>query len=548
MTDEPFDLFSIFADRRFGDDIELRLERLGTLVHDGILVACDPFSGSPQAFARGFPAGAHAVEALVRRENKNEVIALARVVFSPTVPVTFELATRGDEDVRMLAPGQRFGYGVDAGTACFAASEGLVDAADDNDDLAAQFEADRRIGWRTARSHPRGEGHGLVAFTSGHGDGIYSSYIGLDAAGTPVCLVTDFRCIDVLLPPTPDDPEFRRAYARKMYTRMIEHVHDLAGPGRSIAYEAAARLGASPADAVVAVAKLFGDLRATRDEMARDLFVFALQRILEAPAAQQIAAPLLGELGDRTLERLLVDTRPRETDPSWFEAVRGLWSRPALRVRILEMERTVEMARRAARAGTDPITLQHAAECLDANEPRLVELALSILGLANQSGTALDESVLVRARAIAERGPAGSSERACLAAFEILQTAGDDLEQFLTAGSAASRLAAAKSIRRRDAARADRVLVELAHDPAVDLELRFSASESIRDLDARVAALLAIGLAGHHAAPIQLRYAGGPAAIAALDRLVVEGPTETVRSQAVRYVQIARELQAHRSR
>ena len=59
---------------------------------------------------------------------------------------------------------------------------------------------------------------------------------------------------------------------------------------------------------------------------------------------------------------------------------------------------------------------------------------------------------------------------------------------------------------------------------------------------------LAVGLAGHHAAPIQLRYADRPAAIAALDRLVVEGRTEVVRSQAVRYVQIAREIEAHRTR
>jgi hypothetical protein len=535
VTYEPFDLFSIFTDHRFGDDVELRVERLGAIVHDGILVACDPFSGTPQAFARRFPAGAHAVEALVQREGKNEVIALARVVFSRAVPVTFELATRGDEDVRMLAPGQRFGFGVDAGTACFAASEEVVDDA--GDDLAEQLEADRRIGWRSARSHPRGEGHGVVAFTSGYGDGIYASYVGLDAGGTPVCLVTDFRCIDVLLPPTADDPGFRRAYAGKMYARMKEHVHDLAGPGRAIAYEAAARLAGSPADAVGVVARLFGDLRATRDEMARDLYVFALQRILEAPAAQQIAAPLLGALDDRTLERLLVDAR--ETDASWFEAMRGLWSRTALRVRILEAER------RSARDAPDSTTIGHAIEGLDASEPRLVELALAILRDAKQP---LDERVLVRARAIAERGPAASSERACQAAFEILQTAGDDLEPFLTTGSAASRLAAAKSIGRGDAARADRVLVELAHDRAVELELRFSASESIHDLEARVAALLAVGLAGHDAAPIQLRYAGGPAAIAALDRLAAEGPNETVRSQAVRYAQIAREIEAHRAR
>jgi hypothetical protein len=541
MSHEPHDLFSIFEARRLGDEIELRVEPLGTIVHDGILVACDPFSGTPTAFARQFPAGSHAVEALVQRRNNDERVALARVVFSPAVPVTFEHATRGDEDIRMLAPGQHFGYGVDAGTGCFAAADCLLEDPDDSDALAAQFEADRRITWGTGRSHPRGDGHGLVAFSSGYGDGIYASYVGLDAAGNPVCLVTDFRCIDVLLPSIPDDPAFRRAHAKKMYARMKDHVHDLAGPGRGIAYEAAADLAGSPADAVGVVATLLGDLRATRDEMARDLYTFALARILEAPSAQHVAAPLIGGLDDRALERLLVDAR--ETDPSWFESVRSLWSRPALREAILKMER------RAARTATDPITFLHAVECLDAKEPRLVQLALTILGdIAQRTGTPLDEGVLVRVRAIAERGPAGSNERACVVAFGILQAAGDDLERFLTTGPAASRLAAALSLRRGDAARADAVLVGLAHDPAVALDLRFSASESIRDVDARVAALLAVGLAGHHAAPIQLRYTGGPAAIAALDRLVAEGPDETVRSQAVRYAQIARELEANRAR
>ena len=32
-----------------------------------------------------------------------------------------------------------------------------------------------------------------VAFMSGYGDGIYSSYWGLDANGAPLCLTTDFE-------------------------------------------------------------------------------------------------------------------------------------------------------------------------------------------------------------------------------------------------------------------------------------------------------------------------------------------------------------------
>jgi hypothetical protein len=40
----------------------------------------------------------------------------------------------------------------------------------------------------------------IVAFSSGYGDGIYASYVGWDAAGDPVCVVTDFGVIG-------EDPE-----------------------------------------------------------------------------------------------------------------------------------------------------------------------------------------------------------------------------------------------------------------------------------------------------------------------------------------------------
>jgi hypothetical protein len=39
-------------------------------------------------------------------------------------------------------------------------------------------------------------GANVVAFTSGFGDGSYSTYVGYDAAGHPMALATDFGVVD----------------------------------------------------------------------------------------------------------------------------------------------------------------------------------------------------------------------------------------------------------------------------------------------------------------------------------------------------------------
>ena len=123
-----------------------------------------------------------------------------------------ELATRDGEDVRMLAPGQRFGYPVDAGTGCFADATADIDA----DDVLAQIGAHEEVTWSWALSAGAEGGHRVVAFSSGFGDGIYATWIGRGEHGEIACLVTDFRCLEALeLPELPDDPAFRAAHVRR---------------------------------------------------------------------------------------------------------------------------------------------------------------------------------------------------------------------------------------------------------------------------------------------------------------------------------------------
>ena len=524
------DLHTAFAARGTGE-ITLELHAIGTLVHDGQIVASDPLVHSEQRpFARGFPPGAHPVEVLVTRERKDERVALARIVFAPGVPVSFELATRGDEDLRALSPGQRFAYGVDAGTGCFSAA-GAQDEVD-SDAMLADLEAHQRFTWSWATALPSAGGHRMIAFSSGYGDGTYASYVGVDAVGAPLCLITDFGCLRLLRPPTPDDPAFRRAHVDAMYARMKELAPQLGGAGRGEAYRAAGELRTLPGDALHLVMRLVGDLRATRDVMQRDLYLHVLTALLDEPTAQRIVAPHLARLPVEVSERLLIAAR--EVDPEWLAALRAMWSVPMLRSRILAAELRA--------AANDPINALHAAEALSSNDPKLTEMALRAL----EDQTDRPPAVLDEIRKVAATS---TQLRVRIIAFRILSGAGEDLEEALAAADPETRLAAASAVARATATpRADAVLAALVDDPNLDLELRFHAAGTIRDRSMRIAAYLAAGLAGHWAAPIQLHYVGGPEAIAALERLVAETRDATVLEQAQRHLKSTRELQAHRER
>ena len=53
-----------------------------------------------------------------------------------------------------------------------------------------------------------GDRRNVVMFSTGLGDGIYSSYFGYDERGNPVCLVTDFWVFFV--PPDEEQPDGKK--------------------------------------------------------------------------------------------------------------------------------------------------------------------------------------------------------------------------------------------------------------------------------------------------------------------------------------------------
>jgi hypothetical protein len=198
MTHSPFAALFTPGTRFAGEDgrpLEISTRVVGELkVPTGRLVASDPlttdFDLEGGAFSRQAPTGVFPVEvALAHFRPDSPEVVCARVRFGPADAraVRWEVAVGAGE-----APGSSPGYGVDTGTGCFfdEAACAVVDEATSKTWLAA-LDKNRQNGW-TWHIAEVGRAN-VIMFTSGGGDGIYTSYWGLDAEERIVELVTDFE-------------------------------------------------------------------------------------------------------------------------------------------------------------------------------------------------------------------------------------------------------------------------------------------------------------------------------------------------------------------
>jgi hypothetical protein len=205
------DLSRLFEDGREIDTeigkATLRLRGAGELVvTSGRVVACDPLT-DPEAgpFARAVPPGRHPVVLSVAHfEDGDQRVAAAVVRFADARAARWELALLPGQDAGELGEGEVFGYGVDSGTGCFMdeeAAQGLLRKLDESDEYYEEIidEMDKTYvhTWSWANVEMTPAGANLVAFSTGVGDGLYASYFGLDDAGRPVSLVTDFSMFEL---------------------------------------------------------------------------------------------------------------------------------------------------------------------------------------------------------------------------------------------------------------------------------------------------------------------------------------------------------------
>src|SRR4029079_4131161 len=172
----------------------------------GRIKACDPFVGMEHsAFTAAVPKGDFPVRlALVDGGVDDGRVAFARVDFSPSPVVRWEMAVTEGQDIATLKNGEHFGYPVDAGTGRFVDPETAAVASRrmaSDEDLAQRW-IDLGEKGGSGKGAPNfyanidiGPGN-VVMFQSGWGDGLYASWFGDDAQGRVAALLTDFNVVD----------------------------------------------------------------------------------------------------------------------------------------------------------------------------------------------------------------------------------------------------------------------------------------------------------------------------------------------------------------
>lgn len=198
--------------------VTLRLQYIGDLMlPSGRLVACDPAS-SPglKPFSLPLPQGNFPVilslAHLYYRDELDRIIyeevppivAFSTIRIRQSVPVRWEIMTTDDQEITGSREGQEYGYGVDSGIGGFmdyAASQilhkqwyELVDPPVWETIMNGISETERSqnsSGWFQMSVGPAN----LIAFPSGEGSGIYTTYAGFDAEGEVAVIVTDFKIV-----------------------------------------------------------------------------------------------------------------------------------------------------------------------------------------------------------------------------------------------------------------------------------------------------------------------------------------------------------------
>lgn len=179
------------------------------IVSSGYLVACDPLVCPDLApFSLQVPSGVYSVTLAIAHIDTDQRVAYAKIEFSQSPIDKWQMATLPNQDVSWLQLGEAYGYGVDSGTGCFAdvaAMQALQERMDTTEDYFEELiaECDKTYvhtwSWANIEFQPKTKSN-LLMFSTGYGDGFYTSWFGFTNDGRVAALVTDF---DVLY----DEPD-----------------------------------------------------------------------------------------------------------------------------------------------------------------------------------------------------------------------------------------------------------------------------------------------------------------------------------------------------
>lgn len=205
MEDVPQALVDGLTVEGSGGRATLHHRHIGDLiVTSGAIVACDPEfieEDTVWPFVARVVLGRYPVILSIAHFTRDQRVAYATLRFREQQPVRWAVATipeeaMSDED----EAGQIPAYGVDSGIGCFMDADAarvwarrINQAVSPNTEIVDAMDKNGidTCSWAAISLAPETSAN-LIAFTAGAGDGGYASYVGYDAAGVMVCLVTDF--------------------------------------------------------------------------------------------------------------------------------------------------------------------------------------------------------------------------------------------------------------------------------------------------------------------------------------------------------------------
>jgi hypothetical protein len=195
-------------------EITFTTVEVGELVlTSGKLVACDPLTLADSApFTINLEAGSYPVLLSIAHIKKNDnqqeshavAYAMIRLSDETQEPLTWQMATHLGETPSSLREEEFFGYSVDSGSGSFMDSDvaSMIDdsiyAEDEEEILIYQLQnllEDHQMytcSWANMCVDRR-LGANVIAFSSGWGDGVYPTYIGIDRERKIISVVTDFH-------------------------------------------------------------------------------------------------------------------------------------------------------------------------------------------------------------------------------------------------------------------------------------------------------------------------------------------------------------------
>jgi hypothetical protein len=165
-------------------------------IETGKIIAGDPvvlFDAIP--FTQSFPIGEFPIQLAIARTINDERVAFSRILFSDSTVSKWDFALSGKQTAIPIGEDSIYCYGVDAGTGVFIDSIACV--AFNEKDHSEWEKVFINMGEENGyKGHTYDfDGHNLVAFSTGWGDGCYATYIGFDKNGNVCQLLTDFGLV-----------------------------------------------------------------------------------------------------------------------------------------------------------------------------------------------------------------------------------------------------------------------------------------------------------------------------------------------------------------